>query len=215
MFWSHNPLLLPPTQHNPSSQTEWIMTHILLFRSEDGLPNECLIKFITSLWSIWLHKNDNVFRNGQGIPMTSQPRFSHFLSFHVQWSIEQHLLGLSFLHPPEDIIISLQVLVWQIQVGKYIVLIVISFWLMAPVILRQTIWGQVGVFIILQTLSHKKPKVGTYGSTISTLHVEPLACIQALYQAQQNQLQNVNLFNSLALILLFKFGKIIFAHIQS
>lgn len=83
MFWSHNPLLLPPTQYGPSSQTEWIITYILLFRSEDGLHSERLIKFIISLWSLSIPRNDHGLGDGQGIPMMSQQRFSHLFSFHL------------------------------------------------------------------------------------------------------------------------------------
>lgn len=56
-----------------------------------------------SLWSLWLHGNDHVFRDGQMIPITLQQRFTHFLSFHLKQSAQQHLSGLSFLHsPPEN-----------------------------------------------------------------------------------------------------------------
>lgn len=64
MFWSQNVVLLPQTQYDLSSQTEWIITHIMLFRSEDGLHSERLIKFIISLWSLWVHRNNNIFKDG-------------------------------------------------------------------------------------------------------------------------------------------------------
>lgn len=76
MFWSQNVVLLPQTQYDLSSQTEWIITHIMLFRSKDGLHSERLIKFIISLWSLWVHRNNNIFKDGY----FSQQRFSHYFS---------------------------------------------------------------------------------------------------------------------------------------
>lgn len=62
-------------------------------------------------------------------------------------------------------------------------------------VLKQQIWGWVSVCLIRQILSHKESGEGNlWGSAISALHAEVLACIQALHWAHQNQLQDVNLF---------------------
>lgn len=52
-------------QSNSISCSDWVTNYILLFYSDDGLRGTKIKNFIWTLWSIWLHINERLFRNVQ------------------------------------------------------------------------------------------------------------------------------------------------------
>lgn len=50
---------------SPIQCSDWVTTHFLLFYSEDGSQGTKIKMFIWTLWSIWLYRNEQLFRNIQ------------------------------------------------------------------------------------------------------------------------------------------------------
>lgn len=61
-LWSQVPILDPSIAYDPVNNQYWIINHILIFRSEDGLSSTSLVDFTIALWSVWNHRNERMFR---------------------------------------------------------------------------------------------------------------------------------------------------------
>lgn len=69
---------------------DWIMNFLNLFFNQDGEEDSRLLQFISILWSIWLHRNEIIFRNVS----VSPERILHLAQSHVhQWTQAQKLLA--------------------------------------------------------------------------------------------------------------------------
>ncbi|XP_048490024.1 uncharacterized protein LOC125491986 [Beta vulgaris subsp. vulgaris] len=62
-IWSSSALGIKTQSSEYIPIDEWIRNFFQLFWREDGIKSERVREFVVTLWSIWLHRNNVVFRN--------------------------------------------------------------------------------------------------------------------------------------------------------
>ncbi|XP_056695782.1 uncharacterized protein [Spinacia oleracea] len=63
LVWMYSPLQICSNDVETVSLKKWIQSYILLFNSKDGGSEAKLDAFISILWSLWVTRNERVFRN--------------------------------------------------------------------------------------------------------------------------------------------------------
>ncbi|XP_021721729.1 uncharacterized protein LOC110689284 [Chenopodium quinoa] len=64
--WNNCSLHINSEMDGSTPLGHWIQSHILLFHSEDGKHSSRIHVFVGTLWSLWLTRNGRVFRNEGG-----------------------------------------------------------------------------------------------------------------------------------------------------
>lgn len=70
LVWKSSPLGIISSNAANVRMEEWLMNFLSYFFDQDGREEGRLIQFTSILWSIWLHRNDILFRGVSGSPET-------------------------------------------------------------------------------------------------------------------------------------------------
>ena len=100
--WQLCPFPLHNPHSTPLSCSDWVATQILLLHSEDGLHSPNLKQFIWTLWSIWLHRNERIFRQIDPDVSRITHQIRDLMDLDTHLSSLPCFNNLRFLHPPES-----------------------------------------------------------------------------------------------------------------
>lgn len=73
-IWTCSSLGIQPQSATYIPIGDWIRNFLKLFWKEDGVKSEIAQEFILTLWSIWIFRNNIVFRNQHENPITIYQR---------------------------------------------------------------------------------------------------------------------------------------------
>ncbi|XP_021761825.1 uncharacterized protein LOC110726663 [Chenopodium quinoa] len=188
----------------------WIQQHILLYHSEDGRQSARLHVFIGVLWSLWLTRNGRVFRNERGYLADYYRHYGQtmssleiFLKPRERYRDSTRITGRTEELPPGfnrfNIGSRRELPDHPLQGNTEVIIMVDGSWKKST--------GAAGFRWAYSSDGVKLLEGGgDYGTAISALHTELLACIGAIKWASRKGYQYITIFtDSMAIIQLLRY----------
>ncbi|XP_056688714.1 uncharacterized protein [Spinacia oleracea] len=99
--WRSGSLAIHSEFNETMSFSEWFLFYIRQFQRQDGNRSLRIVSFISTLWGLWLTRNNRVFRGEISTIAIAQALINKGMSEHGFLRNQKHPY-LGFLHPPED-----------------------------------------------------------------------------------------------------------------